>query len=386
MPIQGLTFLILVFLLKIHRPRTPLKAGLIAIDWPGVVLAVGGIIILLLGLQFGGAEYPWDSATVLCLIIFGILALALFAINEYMVRYPLIPLHIFEHRSNVACFVVCFCHGFTYIGGSFYLPFYFQSVLGHTPIISGVLFLASVVSLSLTSIVSGLFIRKTGHYLPPIWFGMSFLTLGFGLYLDFGTSPFPGYGKIIGYQIIAGLGIGSLFQSLLIALQSLVPQGDIASAVATFQLVRNIATSMSVIIGSVVFQNAMKKRMNQLVVALGAQTAQQLAAFQAAASAQFVRTLPLPQRTVAERVIAESLHDMWIMYVAVAGVGLFTSFAITKQLLSKKHKETKTGLEAEEIRRKEREERKRLRGSSKQEATKIDSIEQGEVSEVNEDV
>src|ERR1700761_9195051 len=95
-PFQGMAFLIIVFLLKIHRPKTPLRAGLMAIDWVGSLLIVGGIIMFLLGLQFGGAQHPWDSAIVLCLIIFGIVTVVLFAINEYRIaRYPLIPLHIF---------------------------------------------------------------------------------------------------------------------------------------------------------------------------------------------------------------------------------------------------------------------------------------------------
>jgi MFS family permease len=363
-PFQALCFLIILFLLKIHRPKTPLKAGLLAIDWVGSLLIVGGIVMFLLGLQFGGVSHPWGSAIVICLLVFGVVTTVLFAINESRIaRYPLIPLHIFEHRSNIACFAVCFCHGFVFIGGSFYLPLLFQAVLGHGPIMSGVLLLANVLSLSLMSMLAGIFIRKTGQYLPPIWLGTTLMTLGFGLFLDWGSNPT--LGKVIGYQIVAGLGTGPLFQAPLIALQSLVPPRDIGAAVATFQLTRNVATSMSVVIGSVVFQNAMKKRANQLVAALGPTLAAKLSGFQAAASVQIVQQLPPAQREVARRVVAESLHDMWIMYVAFAALGLVCSFAITKQFLNKDHEETKTGLETEEAKRKDREDRRRSRRESK---------------------
>jgi Fungal trichothecene efflux pump (TRI12) len=379
-PFQGLAFLIIVFLLKIHRPKTPLRAGLLAIDWMGSLLIVGGIIMFLLGLQFGGVQHPWDSAIVLCLIIFGVVALVLFAINEWRIaRYPLIPLHIFDHRSNIACFAVCFCHGFVFVGGSFYLPLFFQAALGHGPIISGVLLLANVLPLSLLSMLSGFFIRKTGLYLPPIWFGTAMMTVGYGLLINWGAQP--SLGKIIGYQVIAGLGTGPLFQAPLIALQSLVPPRDIGAAVATFQLTRNIATSMSVVIGSVVFQNALKKHMGQLVAALGQQTAQQLSGFQAAASVQFVQQLPPQQRTVARMVIAESLHEMWIMYVSFAALGFLCSFAITKQFLRKDHEETKTGLETEEAKRKDRQEKRRSRRESKKGLPNQEPIQ-----EANEDV
>jgi hypothetical protein len=56
---------------------------------------------------------------------------------------------------------------------------------------------------------------------------------------------------------------------------------------------------------------------------------------------------------------------MWIMYVSMAGIGLLASFAITKQHLEKSHTETKTGLEEEELKRKERQDRRKTRRQSR---------------------
>jgi len=192
---------------------------------------------------------------------------------------------------------------------------------------------------------------------------MTLMTVGFGLFLDLGATP--GLGRIIGFQVVAGLGTGPLFQAPLIALQSQISPRDIGAAVATFQLVRNIATSMSVVIGSVVFQNAMSKRFDQLVAGLGEETATALSGFQAAASVEVVKTLPSAQKAVATRIIAESLHEMWIMYVAFAALGLLCSFAIRKRNLTRTHEETMTGLETEELKRQDREARRKSRRESK---------------------
>jgi hypothetical protein len=371
-PFQAITFVILGVLFNVHAPKTQLLAGLAAIDWPGSLLIVGGIIMFLLGLQFGGASHPWDSPIVICLIVFGVAAIALFALNEArFARYPIIPLHIFRHRSNIAVLATCFCHGFVFIGGSFYLPFYFQAVLGHGPIISGVLLLANVLPLSALSIATGLFIRKTGLYQPPIWFGLTLQTLGFGLFLNLGASP--SLGKIIGYQIIAGMGTGPNFQAPLIALQSLVPPRDIAAAVATFQLSRNVATGMSVVIGAVVFQNALAKRLPQLA-AIDPAAAAKLGGFNAVASAGLVKELPANVREVARTIFALSLRDMWIMYTAFAFLGLCLSFLITRQKLDHKHQVTKTGLETEELKRKERDEERRTRRESRRESKRISGL------------
>jgi len=94
-------------------------------------------------------------------------------------------------------------------------------VLGATPILSGVWLLPTALSLSFVSAFTGIYIRKTGQYLPPIWAGFIVMTLGFGLFIDLGVSA--NWAKIICYQIVAGIGVGPDFQAPLIALQSLVP-------------------------------------------------------------------------------------------------------------------------------------------------------------------
>lgn len=265
--------------------------------------------MILLGLEFGGVTKPWDSATVICLIVFGILVAGLFVINEWkFARYPVMPLRLFKHVSNVAALGVCFCHGFVFIAASYYLPLYFQAVLGATPLLSGVYLLPFALSLSLTSASTGIFIKKTGKYLPPIYFGLTVLTLGFGLFINLPRNPT--WSKIIIYQIIAGIGVGPNFQSPLIALQTLVQRSDIATATATFGFTRNLSTSISVVVGSVVFQNEMQKRGAELVSALGSSIASELGGGSAGASVDIVKALPPAEREVARDAYWESLRIM----------------------------------------------------------------------------
>ncbi|KAH6663200.1 MFS multidrug transporter-like protein [Halenospora varia] len=352
LPITGTVFIALCFFLHLDNPKTPVWDGLKAVDWAGSLLIVGGTLMLLLGLEFGGITYPWSSATVVCLIVFGIVTAGLFIINEWkFARYPVMPLRLFSKRSNIAALGVCFCHGFVFIAGTYYLPLYFQAVIGATPLLSGVYLLALALTLSIVSGMTGVFIKKTGKYLPPIWFGMFFMTLGFGLFIDLG--PTANWGKIIGFQIVAGIGVGPNFQSPLIALQNFVAPRDIATATATFGFVRNLSTSISVVIGSVVFQNEMQKKLPQLIASLGPQVAQALSGGSAGASVGVVGQLPPAQRRVAREAFTDSLQIMWIMYVAFAALGLVISFFISHQNLTKEHHVTKTGLVEEEAKRKE---------------------------------
>jgi len=362
-PITGTVFILLSFFLHLHNPKTPVWEGLKAVDWAGSLTIVGGTLMLLLGLEFGGVTYPWNSAKVICLIVFGILVAGLFVLNEWkLARYPVMPLRLFKNPSNIASLAVCFCHGYVFIAGSYYLPLYFQAVLGATPLLSGVYLLPFALSLSFMSAAIGIWIKKTGQYLPAIWLGMFVLTLGMGLFIDFNSQR--QWAKVIIFQIITGIGVGPNFQSPLLALQTGVVQRDIAAATATFGFVRNLSTSISVVIGGVVFQNEMQKRYPSLVQSLGLETANMLSGGSAGASVGIVKSLPAAQRAIARDAFAGSLRIMWIMYVAFSALGLAVSLGVGSKKLSKEHEVTKTGLAEEE---KKRLENKELKQAAKRE-------------------
>ncbi|KAL1634394.1 hypothetical protein SLS56_002404 [Neofusicoccum ribis] len=352
LPLDGLAFAIILFFLDVHTPRTPILAGLRAIDWSGSLAIVGGTLMLLLGLEFGGVIHPWGSATVVCLIVFGIVTIGLFLVLEWKVAsYPIMPLRLFSERSNLAALAACFIHGFVFIAATYYLPLYYQGVRGAGPILSGVYLLAFALSLSVTSACTGIVIKKTGAYLPCILFGFTVMTLGYGLYTDIDAGS--SWTKIILYQVVAGIGVGPNFQSPLIALQAHVHPRDIATATATFGFTRNLATAASVVVGGVVFQNEMRKRRDVLVAALGPELAARLAGGSAGANTALVDALPPAQRTVARAAFADSLARMWIMYVCFAGAGLLVSLLIRRKTLAKSHQEQRTGLENEERKRRE---------------------------------
>ncbi|OTB05078.1 hypothetical protein M426DRAFT_320135 [Hypoxylon sp. CI-4A] len=345
LPISGVGFFVLLFVLKLHNPRTPVWEGLAAIDWLGSLLIVGGTLMFLFGLEFGGVTYPWNSAATICLIVFGVVTVFIFvAVEKWYAKYPVIPLRLFKFGKNISTFAICLVHGAVFISGSYYLPLYFQAVLGASSLLSGVYILPYVLALSFMSIGSGLFMKKTGKYLPAIIFGMLFMTLGFGLFIDLG--PKANWAKIIIFQIIAGIGVGPNFQSPLVALQTSVEPRDIAAVTSTFGFVRQLSTSISVVIGGVVFQNGMQRQYPTLLAQLGPELAQQLSGGSAGGNVGLVASLTGAEGEIARGAYWNSLRDMYIMYAAIAGVGLIVSPFVSQRTLSREHHEHKTGLQS----------------------------------------
>lgn len=116
-----------------------------------------------------------------------------------------------------------------------------------------------------------------------------------------------------------------------------------------------------------VFQNEMKSKQPMLRAALGDQTAAAFGGGSAGANVGLIDSLPNDEKEVARQAFADSLSTMWILYVCFAAAGLAVSFLITKNVLSKEHEETKTGIEEEKKKRLEREaareEKKKKRAS-----------------------
>ncbi|SPO02544.1 related to DHA14-like major facilitator efflux transporter [Cephalotrichum gorgonifer] len=343
LPICGVAMLLLFFMLKLHNPRTPVRKGLAAVDWLGSATIVAGTVMFLLGLQLGGVTRPWSSPTVLCLLIFGVAVIGAFYVVEWKVaRYPILPLQLLRDRSNVACLAVAFFHSFVFISGSYYLPLYFQGVLRLSSLMSGVYLLAFAMSLSACSAAIGFIIRATGNYKVGILTGMAVMTLGVGLFIDLGVDS--SLAKIILYQVVAGFGVGPNFQSPLIALQAGVEGRDVASATSAFSFARQMAGTISVVVGGAVFSNQMQQQYPALLAKLGPELAGRLSGEEAAASILMVSELRGEEGDVARAAYARSLQIMYTVYVAFGAAGLLIGFFIRQKTLSRNHTEHKTGL------------------------------------------
>ena len=345
LPVCGIAFVLLLLFLDVHNPRTKLGEGIRAIDWFGTLSILGVTLLLLLGLDFGGAIFPWNSPKVICLIVFGTLMIGFFLFSESrLAKYPLMPLSVFKDWSNNATFLIAFAQNMVSIGTEYYLPLYFQSVKQASPVRSGILILPMIITEAAVDIVVGIFIHKTGRYREPIWAGLTLMTLGTGLYISFGTGK--SIAKIAGFEIIGGIGTALLFQAPMLAIQNTVSQANTASATATMGFMNNIATSLSLVLGGVVFQNSMTARQSSLAAAgLSKSILEALSGDQAAANVGITKSIQdAAQRHVVLDAFAWSLRNMFIMYTCVPAVAMVASVFIKQRHLRMEHTETKTGI------------------------------------------
>ena len=203
-----------------------------------------------------------------------------------------------------------------------------------------------MLSETIAGIMSGVVMHKTGKYLELMWVGMTLLSVGFGMLIHLNaTSPLS---QIIGFQMVSGAGSGLMFEPPLIAIQAHVSQDDTSTATATLGFVRNIGTSISVVIGGVLFQNGMQLRASHLRAAgVSADLIEKFSGAEAAANVMVIGTIDQHgQKLAIKEAFAWSLRNTWILYTCIALLGLIATGFVGKRELSKDHVETKTGIQS----------------------------------------
>lgn len=214
---------------------------------------------------------------------------------------------------------------------------------------SGSLILPATLTGACVGMMTGIIVHQTGQYVKIIYVGVLFLTLGNGLYVN--LSPSTSTAQIVGFEIVAAIGAGLLFQPPLIALQAQVNPKNTATATATLGFVRNLATSLAIVIGGVVFQNGMDSKVSILKDSgLSSNLTSLLTGPAAASNVMLISSIAdSKQQTIVKEAFSDSLNNIWIICTAMAGCAIVASYFITGRELSKIHTEIRTGLEKQPV-------------------------------------
>ncbi|KAF5132732.1 Efflux pump aflT [Metarhizium anisopliae] len=195
---------LIFFLLDIpDQPGTKssLEHRLKQVNILGFICLVPGIICLCLVLQYGGTTYKWNDGRIIALFVVAFVLLIAFALVQAIV----LP-RIFIQRSIASGFWVSLCVGAHQTIFLYYLPIWFQAILGKPAVESGIDLLPMVLMTAAAAILNGQLVSIIGYYTPSLIIGVCLTAIGAGLLTTFGVDT--SQGKWIGYQILYGFGLG----------------------------------------------------------------------------------------------------------------------------------------------------------------------------------
>ncbi|KAK6207090.1 hypothetical protein LQW54_007519 [Pestalotiopsis sp. IQ-011] len=264
LPIGGAAMVVVFFFLNISRTDNDddeVRSGsflsrILQLDLLGAGILVPSIVMLLLALQWGGAEYPWSDSRIVGLFVGAGIMILLFAGVEYWQQDKgLLPPRFFKNRDVLSAMLFSFFFGACFFAMIYYLSLYFQAVQGDSAVQAGIKILPMLISTVISSMVSGALITFSGYYNPIVLVETAMLTAGAGLISTFWLdTPFA---KWFGYQVLLGLGTGVCFQAGVIVVQNVVPQPLVPQGTACVQFFQSLGGALFIAVAQTVFQNGL---------------------------------------------------------------------------------------------------------------------------------
>jgi hypothetical protein len=145
-------------------------------------------------------------------------------------------------------------------------------------------------------------VRKTGNFSLFMLTGSAMMLLGVSLFTTFGKHT--EWAKIICFQIILGVGVGQVFQTPLLALQSFVSAANLTPAISAQGFARNLFSSVSIVVGTVLLESRIGSSLDAV------------------------------DRTVAELgVYSDAFGRMWIFYTCVCATMFLIAIVMVVQKL-----------------------------------------------------
>lgn len=314
--------LITLFILKL--PRSPVNYAEKArkYDYIGTIAMIGATTMILLGISWGGVNFPWKSGQVIGTLVGGVVLLIAFGIFEHFVTDPIFPPVFFRNRSIMAIFVAEFFYGASLLGMMYYVPQFFQLVFGDSATIAGVGLLPLMLGLAIGNPVAGWVTSKWGVSLANAWVGAALEVLIIGLVTRWNASTSRAEAVI--ELIILGIGMGAAMEGLLISAQAAVEPLLIGVVTGLVIFMQTVGDIFGIAIFAAVYQNKLRSKLMHLAI-----EASQIEII--LEDVQQIRKLFSGDlRTEVIASYAESLQNGWWWMFACAGTLLIAS-AFAKQ-------------------------------------------------------
>jgi hypothetical protein len=143
---------------------------------------------------------------------------------------------------------------------------YFQAVLGTSAEHSGIRNLALIVANMIATILAGGIITATGLFAPFMIAGSAITTISVGLFYT--LTPHSSNGQWIGFQVLAGFGIGLCNQIPVMAAQALAKNEDIATVTAVLMFFQTLGGTIWVSAAQAGFSNRLVQALEEKITGI----------------------------------------------------------------------------------------------------------------------
>jgi EmrB/QacA subfamily drug resistance transporter len=311
----GLPVAVVAFLVLQAKLHLPVVRRPVHIDYLGATLLVAGVSLLLVWVTLAGNQFAWLSPQTALMVPGGlaVLAVAIF-VEARVAADPVIPLRLFRDRTTALATGASVLVGVSMFGATVYLSQYFQSARGMSPTEAGLMSIAMVGGLLVSSITTGRVISRTGLWKRYLVGGMVLVVIGLGL---LGTIDQTTSLVWIGvFMAILGLGLGATMQNLVLAVQNNTSQADLGAASSVVAFFRSIGGSVGVSVLGALLAHQVSSKVLAGLADLGIDGSHESGAI------PDLDALPAPVRALYETAFGEATGHLFLAAVPFAVLAL----------------------------------------------------------------
>ncbi|RAH43495.1 trichothecene efflux pump [Aspergillus brunneoviolaceus CBS 621.78] len=138
--------------------------GLKKFDWIGFVLYAAGVVLVLLGLSWGGTSYAWSSAHVVAVLVVGFVSIIVFVLYEIYapLEQPLLPMSLLRNPGYAATVCSALVGNMVYFSMSLLWPEAVLYLFTTNTIKAGWLSITTGVGVIVGEIAAGILMKPLG--------------------------------------------------------------------------------------------------------------------------------------------------------------------------------------------------------------------------------
>ena len=257
LPIGALTLLIGMVLMRPLYARGPKRLfDLVGYAFLAMAL-IGGLTAL-----SNGQEKGWDSRYIHVCEAIAAVGFVMFIATELSTEEPLLDLKLFLIRNFSLSMALGIFRAIGLFGSIFLLPMFLQTIMGYTPIQSGLWMIPGAVGVGITMPIAG---RLADRYSPRILTVIGCVLVGSTL-LVFGLlDPLSGWAMLVVPQVVRGVGLALLMAPLVTAAINAVPRHQVPMASSFLNVSQNVGGSL----GIAILNNFVTKSIHKHALRLG---------------------------------------------------------------------------------------------------------------------
>jgi EmrB/QacA subfamily drug resistance transporter len=222
-------------------PAAPAATAARALDLPGALLVVSGLVVLVYAID-GAAEEGWGSAQTLVLVALALALLGAFARVEAVSRRPLVPPAIWRVRSLVGSSAVLLGVTGILVGTFFLNSLYLQGVSGASALETGLGFLPLALAIGIGAHLASAVMPRTGSR-ALVAAGLA-LTAAGALVLAAAPDRASYAADILPGLLVLGFGTGLVFPGVSVTAMSQVEPHQVGLAAGVLSTAHEVGAAL----------------------------------------------------------------------------------------------------------------------------------------------